>query len=1001
MSSTAYKNAVILAENANSNLRILANQVTIQSFGSMAAPAPGTPVSAVLGAANNCNILTLSNAFAGFVGNVSVGGDINFSGNLYKNGYLYPSTYGQLSQGTNFLKSGQTFVVDGDLVVSGNIITDPSAGTDYPGSAVSYGAVPIGIIEASNIALQSITSDRLVPNQTLSNVVVYGAMQAGVVVASNLYVSGATTVVDALTTVASNLVIDNAAGAGPALSVSQKGTGSQYAVAEFFDSDVSTTVPALMVANGGYVGIGTANPNEKLSIEGSMEIGTSSGDYQHLRMGGGNSSGYLYGCFNTFGDGIHMGYNYYNNNTNDVIPVARGGTSRISMGYGEISLYTGGTGLAPNTLGLFIQNGSVGVGTLGFGGGLLYSALAVNGGTTIGAGYTLNTAPTNGLLVQGNVGIGTTAPGAALHVATPSNGDMLRIENDLIQAFPPQGMTDNTTNVANAPYGNGYYTAMASSAQAQVAPLYGMPWNAFDNSSNSFYYSAFTYSTTSPYNYTGAVYTYGNGTNYYGEWVQLQMPVAIALSSYTITIRDVGDAPSTFYLLGSSDGSSWNLLDQQTSVPWTTQSQTLSFTKQVSSSYTYFRMVVNAIGGGAATLNISNVVFYGTVAGPRVNQDGKVGVGLPKPSDMLEVAGNAIVHGNISAGNLGMFRNRIINGDMRIAQRGTSSTSYGYATVDRWNLNANITTGALQQIQAVTPATDPPFQYGFRNYWDIVVNSACTSYSYIEPLQNIEGLNISDLMWGTAMGVPITVSFWVRTNIPSGSVITCAIRNGTTPLYTYCIPVTIKSSASWQYVVATVPAPPAGSTWNTDNTLGMQLFIGSRNPSAGAGVQASTWQTGGVDYIAGSYDVWATTGNYLHFTGVQLEKGTLATPFEFRPYSMELQLCQRYFQSFGGNKVGYGRLGLGSWANSTNGTIMIIPKTLMRALPTFNSTGLGYVALEGIAWYAITGISLLNDDDNDCFILYFGVASSSAATGQVAWLGQGPNTTYFYFSAEL
>ena len=89
-------------------------------------------------------------------------------------------------------------------------------------------------------------------------------------ITSNLFVGGTTTTIDSITTVASNLVINNAVGTGPALSVSQAGTGSAYAVAEFFDSDVSTTVPALMVANGGLVGIGTTSPMSQLDIIGSL-----------------------------------------------------------------------------------------------------------------------------------------------------------------------------------------------------------------------------------------------------------------------------------------------------------------------------------------------------------------------------------------------------------------------------------------------------------------------------------------------------------------------------------------------------------------------------------------------------------------------------------------------------------------------------------------------------------------------------------------------------------
>jgi hypothetical protein len=99
---------------------------------------------------------------------------------------------------------------------------------------------------------------------------------------------------------------------------------------------------------GGNVGIGTTTPSEKLSIAGSMEIGTGSADYQHMRIGGGNSSGFLYGSFPAYGDGIHMGYNYFANATggHQVIQTD-GGTSRISAGYGTIRFALGNPGLIP------------------------------------------------------------------------------------------------------------------------------------------------------------------------------------------------------------------------------------------------------------------------------------------------------------------------------------------------------------------------------------------------------------------------------------------------------------------------------------------------------------------------------------------------------------------------------------------------------------------------------------------------------------------------------
>jgi len=136
-----------------------------------------------------------------------------------------------------------------------------------------------------------------------------------------------------------------------------------------FGIGVTTPTNSLSV-NGsadfsGNVGIGTTTPGERLTIGGSMEVGTGAGDYQHVRIGGGNSSGYLYGSYPKYGDGIHLGYNYFADAAgNNNIPNTGGGTSRLSLGYGSISMYTGGPNTEPFILGIFINGfGQVGVGT--------------------------------------------------------------------------------------------------------------------------------------------------------------------------------------------------------------------------------------------------------------------------------------------------------------------------------------------------------------------------------------------------------------------------------------------------------------------------------------------------------------------------------------------------------------------------------------------------------------------------------------------------------------
>jgi hypothetical protein len=128
----------------------------------------------------------------------------------------------------------------------------------------------------------------------------------------------------------------------------------------------STNDRQFLINASGGVGIGTNSPNKQLSVAGSMEIGTGAGDYQHLRVGGGNSSGFLYGSYPFYGDGIHIGYNYYADASNHHVINSGGAMSRLSLGYGEIGMYVSDLAYPylPNRLGIYINGfGDVGIGT--------------------------------------------------------------------------------------------------------------------------------------------------------------------------------------------------------------------------------------------------------------------------------------------------------------------------------------------------------------------------------------------------------------------------------------------------------------------------------------------------------------------------------------------------------------------------------------------------------------------------------------------------------------
>jgi hypothetical protein len=126
----------------------------------------------------------------------------------------------------------------------------------------------------------------------------------------------------------------------------------------------TTTTPSTDINSGALQVGGGAGIGGAVNIGGSIKMGTSNLSYRQFILGGGNSYGYLYGCYAKYGDAIHIGYNFYNDDTSNQIYSAGGATSRLTLGYGTIGCYTGGVNTEPTTLGYFQNSsGQVGIGT--------------------------------------------------------------------------------------------------------------------------------------------------------------------------------------------------------------------------------------------------------------------------------------------------------------------------------------------------------------------------------------------------------------------------------------------------------------------------------------------------------------------------------------------------------------------------------------------------------------------------------------------------------------
>ena len=244
-----------------------------------------------------------------------------------------------------------------------------------------------------------------------------------------------------------------------------------------------------------------------------------------------------------------------------------------------------------------------------------------------------------------------------------------------------------------------------------------------------------------------------------------------------------------------------------------------------------------------------------------------------------------------TADSLQGFRNRIINGDMRIDQRNAgasvTTTSDGQYTLDRWN--AQLTQSSKYSVQQTTTAPA-----GFVNSLKVTSLSAYTvgSGDAFSIIQYVEGFNVADLNWGSANAKTVTLSFWVYSSLTGtfGGALVNSAQNRSYP-FTY----TISSANTWEYKTITIAGDTSG-TWLTNNGRGINIYFSLGMGSTFSGTAGAWTGTSNIFSATGATSVVGTNGATFYLTGVQLEVGSVATPFERRPYGTELALCQRYYQ---------------------------------------------------------------------------------------------------------
>jgi hypothetical protein len=328
------------------------------------------------------------------------------------------------------------------------------------------------------------------------------------------------------------------------------------------------------------------------------------------------------------------------------------------------------------------------------------------------------------------------------------------------------------------------------------------------------------------------------------------------------------------------------------------------------------------------------------------------------------------------------FKNRIINGAMVIDQRNAGASVTIAAdnglTLDRWKSRCE---AALFSSYSVQQSTTAPT--GFINSLLVTSLTAATISSsvFASQEQRIEGLNMSDFGWGTASASTVTLSFWVRSSVTgtfAGYVQNSAQNRS------YIFSYSISAANTFEQKTITIPGDTSG-TWLTTNGIGMRL---GWNLGTGSTYQTTAGSWASADYrsASSSVNILATNGATFYITGVQLEKGSTATSFDYRPYGTELALCQRYlpaiFSSGTSSAVASG------WAYGTSATCFIPFPVTARVAPT------GITVSNGAHMY-------INYQDGNFTSSAIAFNNSSPSSAAVALTVSTPNSNKgcgFYFN---
>ena len=341
-----------------------------------------------------------------------------------------------------------------------------------------------------------------------------------------------------------------------------------------------------------------------------------------------------------------------------------------------------------------------------------------------------------------------------------------------------------------------------------------------------------------------------------------------------------------------------------------------------------------------------------------------------------------------------VLKNRIINGAMIINQRNWTGTvvTDGTYTLDRFVAFSSVASkySVSQNAGSVTPPT------GFSNYLGVTSLAATTlaAGDYYMITQYIEGYNIADLAWGTANAKTVTLSFQVYSSLTGtfGGV----VGGNNNPAYPFTY--TISTANTWTTISITVAGPTTG-TFNSTTGRGMNIHFGLGVGSTYSGT-AGAWSSNTYYSATGAVSVVGTNGATFYITGVQLEIGSTATPFERRLFSTELANCQRYYFRKGGSSV-YEMIAdcIASGTTNIQGSVKL-PVT-MRVAPTSMDYSTLLFSDQVNAGITPSSITLITSSTgkNDGYVQ--GAVTGATSLRPYQLLTNNSTNGYIGFSAEL